>query len=338
MERLRVGVYGCGMISEFHLKGWQRIPEVELVALGNRTLRRAEERRAQFCPDARVYGELEPMLQEERLDILDILTVPSLHRAQCLLATQAGVHVICQKPLCDTLGNARDLVAAMRGSPRLFAVHENHRYRPWFQRIVQCYQEGFFGAPCLLRLEQHDATEPPEAYKNQTALGILLEYGTHLVDMTMALLGRPERVYARLHRPNPKVRGESLAHIVYAYPGASTLIDIAWQDRGVARGSVVFLGERGSAYLEGSMGRAPSARFRLVQDGQVVVDETRSPWEDYCQSFYLFQREFVDCIRTGAPVTQSGDVNLRTFEATFAAYASAREGRVVEVAEFVSAG
>jgi predicted dehydrogenase len=155
--------------------------------------------------------------------------------------------------------------------------------------------------------------------------------------MTIALLGQPERAYARMHRPNLKVRGESLAHIVYAYPGASALVDIAWQDRGVARGSALFLGERGSACLEGSMGRGASARFRMVQDGQVVVDETRSPWDDYCQSFYLFQREFVDCIRAGTPVTQSGDANLRTLETTFAAYASSREGRLVDVAEFAHA-
>ena len=47
-------------------------------------------------------------------------------------------------------------------------------------------------------------------------------------------------------------------------------------------------------------------------------------------------REFVDCLRTGTPVTQSGDANLRTLEATFAAYASSRERRVVDVADFIT--
>lgn len=60
-SKLRGAVYGCGMISEFHLRGWRRIPEVEIVALGNRTLERAEARRAQFVPSARVYAELETL-------------------------------------------------------------------------------------------------------------------------------------------------------------------------------------------------------------------------------------------------------------------------------------
>src|SRR5512137_1227775 len=92
MARLRGGVFGCGMISEFHLRGWQRIPEVEIVALGNRTIARAEARRDQFFPGAQIYADLGRMLKEERLDFVDILTVPWLHREHGLLARAANVH------------------------------------------------------------------------------------------------------------------------------------------------------------------------------------------------------------------------------------------------------
>ena len=76
MEKLRGGLFGCGMISEFHLRGWQRVPEVEIVALGNRTISRAEARRDQFAPQTHLYENLEAMLEKERLDFVDILTVP----------------------------------------------------------------------------------------------------------------------------------------------------------------------------------------------------------------------------------------------------------------------
>ena len=56
------------------------------------------------------------------------------------------------------------------------------------------------------------------AKQNEAALGVLLEYGTHLVDMVLTLLGVPVRTYARLHRFNPRARGESLALVVYEYP------------------------------------------------------------------------------------------------------------------------
>ena len=334
MTRLRGGLFGCGMISEFHLRGWQRIPEVEIVALGNRTRARAEARRAQYFPWARVYESLERMLETEQLDFVDILTVPWLHREHCLLAQTAGVHVICQKPLCDTLEDARALVQSMAGHPRLFAVHENHRYRPWFRKVLALHREGCFGAPLFLRLEQYDAGEPPEQYKVEAKHGVLLEYGTHLVDMMVALLSGPARVYARLHRLNPAVRGESHAVVAYEYPGASAVIDIAWQAGGPPHGSFLLQGPGGVAYYEGTMARGDSARFRVVQRGTPVIDETRSPYDDYVESFYLFERECVDCMLTGAPVTQSGMENLMVLRSTFAAYAAAKQGAVLDVAGF----
>ena len=204
MERLRGGLFGCGMISEFHLRGWQRIPEVEIVALGNRTISRAEARRDQYVPGARVYADLAVMLWEERLDFVDILSVPWMHCAHCLLAREAGVHVICQKPLCNSLEEARLLVREMAESPRLFAVHENHRYRPWFRKVLALHREGVFGAPLFLRLEQHDPHEPPERYKLEAEHGVLLEYGTHLVDMMVALLRGPSGSMPHFNTSTPR--------------------------------------------------------------------------------------------------------------------------------------
>jgi len=338
MEKLRGGVFGCGMISEFHLRGWQRIPEVEIVALGNRTIARAEARRDQYFPEARVYQDLGAMLQAERLDFVDILTVPWLHREHCLLAKNAGVHVICQKPLCDSMEDARALVTAMHGAPTLFAVHENHPYRPWFQKVESLLREGFFGTPRLLRLEQYDAKEPPEIYKLETRWGVFLEYGTHLVDMVRTLFGVPQRAYARLHRHNPRVRGENLALVVYEYPENTAVINIGWKPGGLGHGGFVLEGDRGAVLYEGTMARGASARFRVTQGEVVVIDETRSPYDDYVESFYRLERECVECILTGTPVIQSGARNFQTLAATCAAYRSAETGQIVEVAPFLATG
>lgn len=326
MAKLRGGIFGCGMISEFHLRAWQRIPEVEIAALGNRTLEKADARRAQFAPRARVYADLAAMLKAERLDFVDILTPPASHREHCLLALDAGAHVICQKPLCDTLEAARDLAARAERGPQLFAVHENHRYRPWFQDVLRRAREGFFGAIHEARFEQHDASEPPEAYKLRSERGILLEYGTHLVDMVRALLGEPRRVAATLARVNPRVKGESHARVVCEFPRATAVIDITWKPSGPFEGGVTISGDRGEARYEGTMTRGESSRFRLLQGSAVVKDEARRPTDDYIESFYAFQREYVDAMLSGRPVTQTAAENLKTLACAFAAYASAERG------------
>lgn len=309
------------MISEFHLRGWQRIPEVEIVALVDPLRDRAEDRRTQFVPHARIYDSLDGLVaNESALDFVDILTPPWLHREHCLRAAQAGVHIICQKPLCDRLEDAQALVNELRDYRRLFVVHENHPYRPWFRDMLQGHRDGFFGRARFLHLVQHDAHEPPERFKSEAERGVLLEYGVHLVDMVRALLGEPHRVSSQLQHINPRVRGESLAHVRFEYPEAIAVIDISWKAHGLQQGGVLFIGDAGEAWFQGRMTRGEVSRYRVASRNTVVLDEERSPTEDYVEAFYLLEREFADAMLGRIPPVQRAVNNLQTLELTFAAY------------------
>lgn len=326
---LRGAVVGCGAISAFHLAGWRRIPEVEIVALADLDPARADARRREFAPAATLHATLEDAAAAGRLDFVDILTPPALHRAHCLAAARAGLHIICQKPLCDRLEDAAALVAELQAYPKLFAVHENHSYRPWFLEIQRAHREGFFGTLHYVRLEQHDPREPPERFKVEAERGLLLEYGVHLADMLRVLLGEPDAVRARLHRVNPRVRGDSLAHVVWEYAEASAVLDISWKAGGVPQGSALVIGDAGEAWFEGRMTRGHTARFRMVRGDKVVKDERRCPTDDYAEAFYLLQRAFADSMLTGGTAPQAAPDNLRSLALTFAGYDAARTGRAV---------
>ena len=323
---LRGAVYGCGMISEFHLRGWMRIPEVQIVALCNRTIQRAQERRAQFAPDARVYSELPAMVASERLDFIDIITTPELHFEHCRAAMAAGLHVICQKPLCDNLEAARKLVSMANGYSKVFAVHENHRYRPWFQRVCATIPD-----PAFLRVEHLNATEPGEAYKNAASSGVWLEYGSHLVDMMRAMLGEPLRVHARMHRTNSNVAGESLAHATFEYKDRTAVIQAGWKHAAVTQSSVLVSSELAEAWYEGTLTRGERARLRISHGANLVSDEQLSPHDEYVESFYLLERECTDAMLGRGRLVQTGAEHWKTLACTFAAYDSARTGAVVEI-------
>lgn len=323
------------MISELHLRSWLRIPEVEIVAVGNRTIARAEQRRAQFVPAARVYSDLATMLDRERPDFVDILTAPAQHLEHCRVARERDLHIICQKPLADTLENARAIAALMAGCNRIFVVHENHRYRPWFRGIAEQVRAGEYGQIAFAQFQHLNPAEPPPGFKTESGAGVLLEYGSHLVDMMRAVLGEPRRVQARLHRVNSDIRGESLAHAVYEYENATANVSVAWKGAGVTQGSVVICGERREAYYEGTLTRGEAAsRLRVCQGREIVVDQSRSPVQDYEDSFYLLQREAVDAMMGRGTIVQTAEEHMRTLACTFAAYESARRAAPVDIAEF----
>jgi D-apiose dehydrogenase len=329
MEKLKGALIGCGMISEYHLKAWNRIPEAEITVLVSRNIENAKKRQQEFVPNARLYQDFETALKNEPLDFVDILTPPAIHKENCLLAKGYGVHIICQKPIAETLEDAGELVAAMEDYPKLFAIHENHRYRPWFQEIQEKLKIGFFGKPRFIHVIQHNPSEPDVTYKLQMEKGVLLEHGTHLVDMVYALLGKPHGVYARLQHVSPKIRGESLAHVAFDYPGTTVVIDVAWKPGGVQQAGFLLEGEDGEAHFEGSMVKGGSSRLRLTKGKQIVKEESRNSTQDYEESFYLFERECVDAILKGRPgsIIQTGKYNLGSLEATFAAYDAALKSR-----------
>jgi predicted dehydrogenase len=331
MTQRRGAIVGCGMIAEYHLRGWLRIPEVEIVALCDPDHARAKDRRDHFATSARVYASLETAINAEQLDFVDILSPPWLHREHCLQAAGANLHIICQKPLCSDLGEAQALVRELMSYKRIFSVHENHPYRPWFREIVRRNREGFFGVIRHLALVQHDAREPPERFKAEAERGVMLEYGVHLVDMVRALLGEPRRVTASFGRVNERVRGESLATAIYGGNDASALIDISWKAHGPELGGATIVGERGIAVYDGRMTRGQASRFRLYQEGELVLDEARCPTDDFAESFYLLQREITDAMISVSAAAQAAAYNLKTLEATFAAYDSAQSGSTISL-------
>src|SRR5215467_8343846 len=94
---MRVGVIGCGTVSERYLHNMTASPALEVVACSDLVMERAEARAAQFgisgvCTQA-------DLLADRAIDVIVNLTVPSAHFEINLAALQAGKHVWSEKPL-----------------------------------------------------------------------------------------------------------------------------------------------------------------------------------------------------------------------------------------------
>ncbi|UPJ64472.1 Gfo/Idh/MocA family oxidoreductase [Bradyrhizobium sp. 191] len=108
MARIRVGLVGCGFVSELHMYAFRRVygVDVEVAAVAARGDHVVEFAVRHNIP--RVYRSFADLVADADLDVIDICTPPNLHAGMIVGAMQAGKHVICEKPFAGYFGHEGD--------------------------------------------------------------------------------------------------------------------------------------------------------------------------------------------------------------------------------------
>src|ERR1700754_4492607 len=108
MARIRVGLVGCGFVSELHMYAFRRVygVDVEVAAVAARGDHVVEFGRRHNIP--RVYRSFAELITDRDLDVVDICTPPNLHAEMIVASMRAGKHVICEKPFAGYFGGDGD--------------------------------------------------------------------------------------------------------------------------------------------------------------------------------------------------------------------------------------
>lgn len=101
---------------------------------------------------------------------------------------------------------------------------------------------------------------------------------------------------------------------------ANACVDMGWKPTGLPQEAVLIVGDAGEAIDEVTMTRGESSCFRLIEKRQVIIDETRSPYDDDVESFYSLQHDVVEAWEQQSPVPQSARDNLSILQTKLAAY------------------
>ena len=227
-EELSVGCIGAGFFSQFHYDAWARVDGAVPIAAVDRDISKAR------ATGLAAYGAAEEMLAAETPDIVDIISPPHTHFELIKLALAHKPRaIICQKPFCESLAQARQAVAlsAQAGVPLI--VHENFRFQPWYRVMRAALEAGEIGAPMQLtfRLRPGDG-QGPEAYLDrqpyfqQMPRFLVHETLVHWIDTFRFLFGEPSAVFADLRKLNPVIAGEDAGLVMFAYDdGRRAMID-----------------------------------------------------------------------------------------------------------------
>jgi D-apiose dehydrogenase len=338
---LKLATLGAGYFSRFHHRAWLRMPEVSIVAIADA----APERREAFATEFGIpatFADATTMLDAVRPDILDIATPPSSHLDAIRAAARHGVHVMCQKPFCNSLDEAREAVAMVAAAGITAAVHENFRFQPWHREMRAIIAGKVLGDiyQVTFRLRPGDG-QGPDAYLDrqpyfQTMERLLVhETAIHHIDLFRYLLGEPTAVYADLRKVNPVIAGEDAGLIIMTMASGARAVfdgnrcsDHMARNRRLTMGEMLVEGSAGTARLDGE------GRIFLRRHGENTEQIHPFDWANIDfggDCVYLTQKAFIDAIAAGEAPANRADHYLSNLLIEEAVYRSHAEGRRILV-------
>ncbi len=345
--KLRVVHVGCGGIAGAWLKNEflrDRIEMVGLVDLDIEAARKTATERFDF-PDAEIGTDLEAMLEKTSPDIVFDCTVPPAHAPVTLTALKHGCHVLGEKPMADTLENAKRMVAAATETGKFYAVTQTRRYLKHIRRLKAFLESGAIGTVHTVE-SQFFIGAHFGGFRAVMPHVLIVDMAVHSFDQARLITGADSlSVYAEEWNPphswyerdgsavaffNMSGGLRYLYHGSWCAEGCNTTWDCAWRIHGT-RGAVLWDGGEGftAEVID------PQAEGFMKPKTPVEVPEIDPGVKDGGHGGVI--REFLDCVEAGRePETICTD-NVKSFAMVMGAVASSESGRRVDIEAFENA-
>jgi predicted dehydrogenase len=235
---LRGAISGFGAVAAAaHLPGWRSRPDVAIVAIHDPVSARRHHA-INVAKNARIYDDLDLMLDGEGLDFVDIASPPVFHAAAIRRALDAGAHVLVEKPLCLTPAEFEELAAlAAKRSRVLMCVH-NWKHAPAYRRARELIESGRLGDLrylSLVRMRNGAAGAGGSSVGGErwrlaakTGGGILIDHGWHVFYLAQWLMGGAAPVAISAHLgflPAPTTIDPVNNHVAVESPGGHVTAD-----------------------------------------------------------------------------------------------------------------
>ena len=189
---MQFSLIGAGCIGGLRAQALAKVPGAKLIAVTDVDQQRAA--RVAAPTRARVCKDIAEMLDLDQVDAVIVSTPPQFHEEAVLAALAAGKHVLCEKPLSNSVDGCRRMLRATHESGKTLATGFNHRYFPAIRFLKRTLDDGLIGKLDHVRafaghegLSQFRA--PWEYDKDVIGGGALMDVGIHLIDLTAYILG-----------------------------------------------------------------------------------------------------------------------------------------------------
>jgi predicted dehydrogenase len=279
------------------------------------------------------YSDLEALLEDDLVDALYIALPNHLHHRFTLRAAEAGVHVLCEKPLAVTADQCREMIAACEANDVLLMTAYRLHFEAANLQTLQAAREGELGDLRFFQasFSQNVVGEDIRLNPLEEGGGTVYDMGIYCINAARYLFGDdPIEVMAMSERKQGDERFaecDEMTGALLRFPG-ERLATFTSSFGSYATSTYRLVGTEGEAVLDPAFGYATNLSF----EHHLPEGQERSRTFDRRDQFAPQLIYFSECIQQGRVPQPDGYEGLADVQVIEAIYESARTGSAIEVA------
>lgn len=336
---LGIAVIGAGaIVNEAHLPAY-RNAGLRVMGIFDLDQPRAHATARRFALP-RVYASLDELLADPTVQIVDIAVPPWAQAALVPRVSQAGRHLLCQKPLAETVAAAAQMAAAAHQAGVTMAVNLNMRWSPAIRVLRALLTQGLLGQVTSVSFQANfwDSWQS-WPWLQQVGQLLILYDAIHLIDALRFLFGEPDTVFAVGARfPGQAVCGETQAILTFAFPSGCTAFIHDSTNNWGGDTYATFRIEGTQAMVKGTLGiwyDYPTGRADTISltsranPGHWETHDLPGRWVP--DAFAWTMAELLDAVTERRAPTNSADDHLQTLCLIEAIYASMKQRAAIHL-------
>ena len=335
-KKLGVAILGCGKAGRYHTYWYSKNPHCKLIGFYNRTPSKAKELASRH--GAKVYEKWEELVAESSVDVVSLCSPAFQHTEQAIFAFNNKKHVLCEKPMASNLEECGKMIEASKRSGKLLGLFFNMRFNPVILAVNDNIER-------IGRIFSVDMSFPFNRKvlgwrgESDSKTGVLMENGTHAVDLAITWLGDVERVSAEVARYKENSACDDHVFAICRFKNGAigkfyaSYNDPSFYDEQVEGLFGQIVGESGKiCFLLNSYDQNRNRAF-MILDGEEQELKINQPLENdeiypgHMDSFKRLIDGFVDCVIDNRQFSPSGEDGMKTIKFVEDAFESSGWGR-----------
>jgi UDP-N-acetylglucosamine 3-dehydrogenase len=329
---VKVGVIGLGQMGQIHARIYQKMSNVDLVAICEYSDERRTKAQEEF--GCKTYKHYKEMLTDPEIDAVSIVLPDNLHREAVEIAVQNKKHILLEKPLAKELADGKAMYEITKDYDKVFTVGFLLRFDPRFSMIKRALDEGELGDIIHLYCRRNSPIIGPRRYIGSSDLS--MHVMIHDIDyINWYMQSEPVKVFAKSR--SVLLKEHDMDDVIYAIVtyanGAIACMEACWvlpeNSPTTIDDKLELVGTKGVAYVDSC-----DHGVRFISDKRIAYPDSRHWYEtngetsgDLSEQLYAFINNVVSGTKSIITPKEAYD-SLRVVDAIERSIA---EGKEVEV-------